>query len=303
MAKNVVKVAVVVVLCTVLGGLGYLLYQQSAPAAALESEAMPTGTVAKGTVVKQVKGTGEVKAAQVEKLKMPKWRYFKDSEVPLNKVIPAGTVLANFTYGDPLVAPYDLVVLSKSLPKGKEEVTEEHHIEVARVNAMHVEFDVHESDLSHVAEGQAAQVVLGSNESKTFEGKVVNINQVGTYSSTGSKYKVTIEIPNDGSILIGMTANVRINVGEAADVLTVPVSAIVDAGGGKTTVLVQREGGMMEPVEVETGLSDGKVVEIKSGLNEGDAVVLNEAGAGAGEMPGETPGEEGAGAMMLPAAG
>lgn len=299
MVRNVVKVVVVVVLCAALGGLGYLLYQQTNSAAVPEGEMMPTGTVAKGTVVKQVKGTGEVKAAQVEKLKMPKWRYFKDSEVPLNKVIPAGTVLTNFTYGDPLMAPYDLVVLSKSLPKAKEEVTEEHYIEVARVNAMHVEFDVHESDLSTLSEGQAAQVVLGSNEGKTFEGKVVNINQVGTYNSTGSKYKVTIEIPNDGSILIGMTANVRINVGEAADVLTAPVSAIVDAGGGKTTVLVQREGGMMEPVEVETGLSDGKIVEIKSGLNEGDAVVLNEAGAGGGEMPGE----EGAGAMMLPAAG
>ena len=77
MVRNVVKVVVVVVLCAALGGLGYLLYQQTNSAAVPEGEMMPTGTVAKGTVVKQVKGTGEVKAAQVEKLKMPKWRYFR----------------------------------------------------------------------------------------------------------------------------------------------------------------------------------------------------------------------------------
>ncbi len=299
MAKNIVKVAVVLVLCAALGGIGYLLYQQSNPKVPAEGEMMPTATVSKGTVVKQVKGTGEVKAAQVEKLKMPKWRYFKDSDVPLNKVIPAGTVLANFTYGDPLVAPYDLVVLSKSFPKAKEELTEEHYVEVARVNAMHGEFDVHESVRAQLSEGQAAQVVLGFNRGKTFEGKVTNINQVGTYNSTGSKYKATIEIPNDGSILIGMTANVRIDVAQATDVLTVPVSAIVDAGAGKTTVLVQRDGELMEPVEVETGLSDGKIVEVKSGLKEGDKVALNEPSSQGGAFPGE----EAAGAMMITAEG
>lgn len=287
MAKTVGRIVVVLALVVALGGIVYLLVEQSAPASEnVEAPELPTAQATRGTVEKLVTGPGEVKPAKTEKLKMAKWRYFKSSEVPLNERIPAGTPLVEYTYGDPLVAPYDLVVLSKNLPeKERDELTEDHYVEVARVDSMHVELEVPETDIAELSVGQGVDVKLAAKEGDAYTGTVVGINEVGTYGATGSKYKVTVEIPNDGSMLIGMSANVSIKVAEAIDVLTVPVSAVSDGGDGARFALVQHADGSLESVAIETGLSDGTSVEVTKGLSEGDTVVLNEtppSGADAG---------------------
>lgn len=278
MAKTIGKTVIVLLLVAALSGIAYLLMGQDAEASNdAEPSSTPTAKVERGAVEKLVTGPGEVKPAETEKLKMAKWRYFKSSSVPLNERIPAGTPLVEYTYGDPLVAPYDLVVLGKNLPeKERDELTEEHYVEVARVDSMHVEIEVPETEIADLSVGQSVEVKLGANEDVVHAGTVVGINEVGTYGATGSKYKVTVEIPNDGSMLIGMSANVSIKVGEVSDVLTVPVSAVNDGGDGTHFVLVQHADGSFEPVDVETGLSDGTKVEVSGELNEGDEVVLNE---------------------------
>ena len=280
--KTVGKTLVVLVMLAAIGCLGYLLVEPREAPGGQGERPVPVAQATKSTITKQVTGPGEVKAASVDKLKNPRWRYFKAFVAPLNERIPAGTPLVEYTSGTPLVAPYDLVVLSKNLPKEKEELTDEHYVEVARVDAMHVEFDAHENDIATLAKGQSVEVAIGAREGEKIAGTVVGINQVGTYGATGSKYKVTVEMPNGGELLIGMSANVSINVAEAVDVITVPVSAVVDEKDGTSTVLVQRSDGTVEPVTVETGLSDGKTVEVKSGLAEGDTVVLNEVDDGGG---------------------
>ncbi|WP_139651278.1 efflux RND transporter periplasmic adaptor subunit [Raoultibacter phocaeensis] len=279
MVKTVGKALVIAALVVVLGAIVYLLVGQSSPMPedVEEPSTLPTAQVERGTVEKLVTGPGEVKPSETEKLKMAKWRYFKSSDVPLNERIAAGTVLVEYTYGEPLIAPYDLVVLSKNLPeKERDELTEEHYVEVARVDTMHVELEVPETDIAALSVGQEVEVKLAAQEDAVYAGAVKSINEVGTYSATGSKYKVTIEIPNDGSMLIGMSANASIKVGEAVDVLTVPVSAVSDAGDQTRFVLVQKPDGALETVTVQTGLSDGTKVEILEGLSEGDTVIVNE---------------------------
>lgn len=278
MVKTIGKVLVVALLVAALGGIAYVLVKQDAAASNdIEAPHMPTARVEKGPIEKLVTGPGEVKPSDTEKLEMAKWRYFRSSEVPLNERIPAGTPLVEYTYGDPLVAPYDLVVLGKSLPEDEyDELTEEHYVEVARVDSMHVELAVPEAEIADLSVGQNVEVKLGAQDEAVHAGTVVKINEVGTYEATGSKYKVTVEIPNDGSMLIGMSANVSIKVAEVNDVLTVPVSAVNDGGDGTHFVLVQHVDGSLEPVEVETGLSDGTKVEVVGDLSEGDEVVVNE---------------------------
>ena len=123
-------------------------------------------------------------------------------------------------------------------------------------------------------------VRLGADESRVYEGTIANVNEVGTFGATGSKFTVTVAVPNDGSIKLGMSANLSITVAEAADVLTVPVSAVSGTGDGKYVEVVDGEAGTPRRVAVVTGISDGLVVEVSGeGLQEGDAVVLNEADA------------------------
>lgn len=116
---------------------------------------------------------------------------------------------------------------------------------------------------------------------------------MGTYGATGSKFTVTVKVPNDGSIKLGMSANLSITVAEASDVLTVPVSAVIGAGDDKFVQVYDLASGEQRAEPVTTGISNGTMVEVSGeGLKEGDLVVLNEAEpAGGGFSEGDA--EEG----------
>lgn len=240
-----------------------------------------TTLVSRGSIEKTISGTGEVKGSASERLKPAPWRYFKSFDAPLNKLVRAGEPLMTYTNGEVMSAPYDLVVKSRTVPKAREALSpDDHFVEVERMDTVHVEMPVAESDLASLAEGQEVGVVVGSQGERT--GVISNINQVGAYQASGSRFTVTVEVPNDGSIWLGMSATLSVKVARAADVLTVPVSAVQGEGDAKTVTVLDPDGSL-RTVDVSTGLSDGTKVEVAGELNEGDAVVLHESAA----MPGE----------------
>ena len=156
----------------------------------------------------------------------------------------AGQTLVTYANGDTWAAPYDLVVtaLRACRRKNKGAVTKgDHFIEVHRIDSMAVTLQVSETDLGAPwPKGRAVTVRLGADESRVYEGTIANVNEVGTFGATGSKFTVTVAVPNDGSIKLGMSANLSITVAEAADVLTVPVSAVSGTGDGKYVEVVDR---------------------------------------------------------------
>jgi multidrug efflux pump subunit AcrA (membrane-fusion protein) len=72
----------------------------------------------------------------------------------------------------------------------------------------------------------------------------------------------------DPRIVPGMRATVRVDGGEADNVLLLPVAAV---SGGK--VWVHGKDGQDTQKDVVTGRSDGKMIEIKKGLSDGDQVL------------------------------
>lgn len=235
---------------------------------------VPTAPVTKGAIEKKVSGAGEVKGSATEKLKPAKWRWFSSFDAPVNKLVRAGEPLMTYTNGEVMTAPYDLVVKSYAVPKTREELSQDDHfVEVERVDSVHVEMPVSESDLASLAEGQEVDVTIGDQAPR--KGIITNINQVGAYNASGSKFTVTVTVENDGSIWLGMSSTLSVKVAEAVDVLNVPVSAVQGADDAKT-VTVQETDGTLRVVPVTTGLSDGASVEVAGELQEGDLVVLNE---------------------------
>lgn len=290
MMKTIGKALVIVVLVAVLGGLVALLaYGDEIKAlVAGEPQAAPPATaqVTKGSIAQTVTGAGEAKAVSTEKLKpADSWHWLDSFDAPLNKRVAAGDVLVTYANGETWNAPFDLVVTSYTLPeKNKGAVTkDDHFIEVQRIDEMALTMQVPEADLASVAEGQAVAVTLGSDESRIYEGAIANINEVGTYGATGSKFTVTVTVPNDGSIKIGMSANLSITVAEATDVLLVPVSAVGGEGDAKYVEVYDAASGETKQVPVTSGITDGTLAEVSGALDEGDAVVVHEASAGSGD--------------------
>lgn len=287
MKSMVGKIIVVAALLAVAGGLAAWLLQGDEIARAVfgeQQEAPPlTAPVTRGSVRQTVSGVGEVKPLATEKLKpADSWHWLESFDAPLNKRIAAGEKLVTFANGETWVAPYDLVVTDYALPeKNKGAVTKnDHFIEVQRIDRVNIVLPVPETDLAALAEGQGVSVKLGADEGRAYEGIISNINEVGTYGATGSKFAITVEVPNDGSIKLGMSANLSITVDEASDVLTVPVSAVNGAGENKHVEVYDAETGERRMVPVTAGITDGAVVEVSGeDLHEGDNVVLNEAGS------------------------
>jgi multidrug efflux pump subunit AcrA (membrane-fusion protein) len=82
--------------------------------------------------------------------------------------------------------------------------------------------------------------------------------------------------------LVGMTANVKVQVGEARNALLVPSMALQKVNGMYQVLVADSSDpqGQAVSVPVEVGLSDGTYTQITKGLNVGDRVVV--------EMPATT---------------
>jgi len=134
------------------------------------------------------------------------------------------------------------------------------------------EVAVDEVDIAEVRLGQRAQVTIDAYPDEIFAGKVVYIAPETTTSQGLVVVEVKIELEKaDPRLKPGFTASADIIVGEAKNVLFLPVEAVSKDERGNF-VVVSREGDFT-PRKVILGISDETNVEIKSGLKEKEIVL------------------------------
>ncbi|HAU3321081.1 TPA: efflux transporter periplasmic adaptor subunit, partial [Salmonella enterica subsp. diarizonae] len=98
-------------------------------------------------------------------------------------------------------------------------------------------------------------------------------------------YNALLDVPNlENRLRIAMTAQVTLRVGEARDVLLVPIQAVHNIEGNKQQVQVLTSENRLEIREVETGLTSNVDIQIIRGLEPGEKVVLSQPGE---KAPGE----------------
>lgn len=138
---------------------------------------------------------------------------------------------------------------------------------------MTVQIQVDELDIRTLETGMEATVTLDALPGSSFTGTITAINPYGENSGGNTKYTVTVTLPRDGKMLSGMNASVKITTGVSGTVLTVPAAAVVfDAGKSWLyTGYNEKTDTLTGPVEIQTGLSDGSLVELLSGLSEGSS--------------------------------
>ncbi len=87
---------------------------------------------------------------------------------------------------------------------------------------------------------------------------------------------VIFELDNPGSLLSGSFADIYIHTDERQNVISVPLSAIIEEQGVKF-VYVQDDDDCYHKQEVRLGMSDGERIEVLSGIDVGDKVVVQGA--------------------------
>lgn len=133
-----------------------------------------------------------------------------------------------------------------------------------------------EVDVTKVKLGNKVTITIDALPDKTYTGKVISIDTVGSVSSGVTAYPAVIAFDTDApEVFSNMSAQASIITQTKSGVLLVPTSA-VQTQNGESSVRVMRED-QQESVAVETGLSSGTQIEIVSGLSEGDTVITSTA--------------------------
>lgn len=142
------------------------------------------------------------------------------------------------------------------------------------LNKMQVKVGIHESMIDRVEKGLVVQVTLPD---RTLEAEVSSVSTIaspgGWWTGDVVEYDTIIELPSEEGLKPGMTAEIEVILARHNDVLTVPVTAVVESQQGffcwvKTEDEIQRR-------SVKVGDSDDVFIILEAGLKEGDDVILN----------------------------
>lgn len=132
-----------------------------------------------------------------------------------------------------------------------------------------------EIDVPKIKIGDKATITFDAFSDKTFTGKVISIDTVGSVSSGVTNYPTVILLDTKSNVILpnmGITANIITNTKD--NVLLVSSSAVKTDDSGNNYVQILKNG---KPVNqnVEIGLVSDTQTEIISGLNEGDTVITS----------------------------
>jgi len=112
---------------------------------------------------------------------------------------------------------------------------------------------------------------------QTIRGRVTSVPLDGALQGNVMVYDVPISVTGleNQPLLVGMTANVQIQVAQATNVPVVPAYALQEVSGGYQVLVPNSTDPQAEPVAVpvKVGLNDGTNAQILDGLKVGDKVL------------------------------
>ena len=185
-----------------------------------------------------------------------------------------------------ITAPIDGIVLSRAVDVGQTVAASMQaptlFVLAADLTKMQVLASLDESDIGRIAKGQAVTFTVDAYSGTRFEGVVSQIRLQPQTVQNVVTYSVVIDAPNrDLSLKPGMTANVTIEVARRDDALRVPAAALRFKPAGQTRGAPQvwrSDNGVLTPILVTPGLSDGQFTEIVAGkLTAGETVAVRQS--------------------------
>jgi HlyD family secretion protein len=192
------------------------------------------------------------------------------------KRLAVGDAQANLTAAT-IVAPFDCTILQSRVALGDLVAANTTIATVANLKTLQVLASVDETTIRRVTPGQSASMTFDAFPGQSFRGKVLSVPLQGALQNNVMVYQVPLSLTGADNLplLVGMTANVQIQVGQANNALLIPALALQQVNGAYQ-VLVPSDDPQGEPkaVTVEVGLSDGVNTQITRGLKAGDKVIV-----------------------------
>jgi len=186
-----------------------------------------------------------------------------------------------------ILAPFDCTILTRPVSVGQavsgsggfNSGTEV--LTIADLNQMIINAHINQADITRLHVNQDVEVAVEAVAGLKVNGKIERIAPQATIKNNIKGFAVRVLLKDvDRRIRPGMTANVKIPVAAADNVLAVPLAAVFteknpDSGMPERFVYV-KNGETSERHPVTVGVSDFFYAEIQSGLSSGDVVALEQ---------------------------
>ncbi|MFZ1405127.1 MAG: efflux RND transporter periplasmic adaptor subunit [Anaerolineae bacterium] len=183
--------------------------------------------------------------------------------------------------GAQLLAPFAGTILQTNVNVDDQVTANTTILTLANLGTLQVVASVDETTIRQISAGQDATITFDAFPGQSLQGKVLTVPLQGSLQGGVMVYAVPVSLSgaDNLALLVGMTANVEIQVGQAADALLVPTLALTKANGLYQVLVPNSTDPNGDPVAVpvEVGLSDGIYTQIVKGLNPGDQVVVQMA--------------------------
>ena len=155
---------------------------------------------------------------------------------------------------------------------------------VANMSDLIFDGNIDETEVGSLVEGMPMVISIGALSDYSSEAALEYISPKATENNGANQFEIKAALKTGGTdhtIRSGYSANAEIVLEKAAQVLSLPESALEFDDDDNTFVYRKNAADEYERVEIQTGLSDGINIEIKEGLKQGDIVrgprVINDA--------------------------
>ena len=182
-------------------------------------------------------------------------------------------------------APISGMVIGKPIPAGQTVAPGISNpmvlLTVVDLATMQIQALVDESDIGKVKVGQKVLFTVDAYPNKKFSGIVSVISSKANLQQNVVYYTVYINVDSpEGLLKPTMTARVSVNVDERDNVVFIPLSGVKDNKGRRSVQKIGADG-VVQPVQITTGLGNDQQIEVLSGLKAGDEIMLPQGKAAA----------------------
>ena len=160
-------------------------------------------------------------------------------------------------------APIDGFVAERTADLGEYVSPQQKVATIVRTNPLRIRIDIPEQAIPEVKVGQSVSVTTSAWPDKNFAGRIARI--APNVSATSRTLTVEAEIENtNGALKPGQFATVRILQERPEPAVLVPARAIVSEAGVSRVFVIKN--GHAEQRLVQTGQTEGDLIEVKSGV-------------------------------------
>ena len=191
---------------------------------------------------------------------------FAGVEVARTNVANANAQLAlarkSLSYAN-IPAPIDGYVTERTADLGEYVSPQQKVVTIVRTNPLRIRIDIPEQAIREVRVGQSVSISTSAWPDRNFSGRVARI--APNVSATSRTLTVEAEVENSsGALKPGQFATVRILQERSEPAVLVPARALVTEAGVSRAFVIKD--GRVEQRVVQTGQTEGDLIEIKSGV-------------------------------------